>query len=40
VTLTYDWSAVSPVVRREIAFPPFDRQHLVDSLAQLARLAD
>jgi hypothetical protein len=40
VTLTYDWSAVSPPVRERIGFPPFGPQHLVDSLAHLAELVD
>jgi len=39
VTLTYDWSAVPPAVREEIGFPPFDRQHLDNSLEHLAELA-
>ena len=39
VTLTYDWSAVPPAVREEIAFPPFDPQHLDNSLRHLAALA-
>lgn len=40
VTLTYDWSAVPPAIREEIAFPPFDRQHLDNSLKHLAELAE
>ncbi len=39
VTLTYDWSRVPPPIREEIGFPPFDRQHLDDSLEHLAELA-
>ncbi|MGV0781972.1 SRPBCC family protein [Mycolicibacterium sp. XJ775] len=39
VTLTYDWSAVPPALREEIEFPPFDRQHLDNSLKHLAGLA-
>lgn len=39
VTLTYDWSAVLPALRNEIEFPPFDRQHLDNSLKHLAGLA-
>jgi hypothetical protein len=39
VTLTYDWSAVPPAIREEIGFPPFDRQHLDNSLEHLAELA-
>jgi hypothetical protein len=39
VTLTYDWSAVPPAIREEIGFPPFDRQHLDNSLDHLAELA-
>ncbi len=40
VTLTYDWSAVPPALREHIAFPPFDPQHLQNSLQHLARLAE
>ncbi len=40
VPLTYDWSAVPSAAREVIQFPPFDRQHLVDSLAHLAQLAE
>jgi Polyketide cyclase / dehydrase and lipid transport len=40
VTLTYDWSAVPPVTREHIGFPPFDRQHLDNSLKHLAELAE
>jgi hypothetical protein len=39
VTLTYDWSAVSPAIREHIGFPPFERQHLDNSLQHLAGLA-
>jgi len=38
VTLTYDWSAVPPNVREHIQFPPFDPQHLNNSLKHLADL--
>lgn len=39
VTLTYDWSAVPESVRANISFPPFDQQHLDNSLEHLAGLA-
>jgi activator of Hsp90 ATPase-like protein len=39
VTLTYDWSAVPLAIREHIGFPPFDRQHLDNSLKHLAGLA-
>ena len=39
VTLTYDWSGVSPQRREAIQFPPFERQHLDNSLKHLAELA-
>ena len=39
VTLTYDWSAVPSAIREHIGFPPFDRQHLDNSLKHLAGLA-
>ncbi|WP_099040977.1 SRPBCC family protein [Mycobacterium neglectum] len=39
VTLTYDWSAVPQAIRENIGFPPFDRQHLDNSLKHLAELA-
>ncbi|MGV0741497.1 SRPBCC family protein [Mycolicibacterium sp. XJ870] len=39
VTLTYDWSAVPAHTRDHIEFPPFDRQHLDNSLKHLAGLA-
>ena len=38
VTLTYDWSAVPRAIREHISFPPFDRQHLDNSLKHLAGL--
>jgi hypothetical protein len=40
VTLTYDWSRVPPFMREHIGFPPFDRQHLDNSLKHLAELAE
>jgi hypothetical protein len=40
VTLTYDWSAVPTAVREHIGFPPFDQQHLDNSLKHLAELAE
>jgi uncharacterized protein YndB with AHSA1/START domain len=39
VTLTYDWSAVPSYTREHIGFPPFDVQHLDNSLKHLAELA-
>ncbi|MBP2369001.1 SRPBCC family protein [Pseudonocardia parietis] len=39
VTLTFDWSAVPAPVREYIEFPPFPRDHLVNSLAHLDELA-
>jgi uncharacterized protein YndB with AHSA1/START domain len=39
VTLNYDWSAVPAHVREHIQFPPFDPQHLDNSLKHLAELA-
>ena len=39
VTLTYDWSATSEVVRKRIGFPPFGIDHLGNSLAHLEELA-
>ncbi|MBE1551331.1 uncharacterized protein YndB with AHSA1/START domain [Mycobacterium sp. OAS707] len=39
VTLTYDWSDVPSETREHIGFPPFDRQHLDNSLKHLAELA-
>jgi hypothetical protein len=40
VTLTYDWSAVPSDIREHIQFPPFDAQHLDNSLKHLADLVD
>jgi uncharacterized protein YndB with AHSA1/START domain len=40
VTLTYDWSRVPPFTREHIGFPPFDAQHLENSLQHLAELAE
>ena len=40
VTLTYDWSAVPPQAREIFQFPPFDKQHLDNSLKHLAELAE
>ena len=40
VTLTYDWSRVPPHTREVIGFPPFDVQHLQNSLKHLAELAE
>jgi hypothetical protein len=39
VTLTYDWSQV-PQDNRDIEFPPFDPEHLDNSLKNLADLAE
>jgi uncharacterized protein YndB with AHSA1/START domain len=39
VTLTYDWSQVPQETREHIGFPPFDGQHLDNSLKHLAELA-
>jgi hypothetical protein len=39
VTLTYDWSGVPPHMR-DIKFPPFEAQHLDNSLKNLAALAE
>lgn len=39
VTLTYDWSAVPQQTREHIGFPPFEAQHLENSLKHLAELA-
>lgn len=39
VTLTYDWSQVRPQFR-DIEFPPFEMQHLDNSLKNLAALAE
>jgi hypothetical protein len=38
VTLTYDWSAVSPQVREYLQFPPFGQDHLDNSLQHLSEL--
>jgi hypothetical protein len=38
VKLSYDWSAVPQFLREHIQFPPFDRQHLDNSLKHLAEL--
>ena len=38
VTLTYDWSAVPPPVRKIIQFPPFGIDHLEHSLQHLSDL--
>jgi hypothetical protein len=38
VTLSYDWSAVSDTLRRRIGFPPFQADHLGNSLDHLADL--
>ncbi|MFC4516693.1 polyketide cyclase [Streptomyces ehimensis] len=38
VTLTYDWSAVPQSIREYIQFPPFDPEHLTNSLRHLAEL--
>jgi uncharacterized protein (TIGR03086 family) len=38
VTLTYDWSAVPPHVRKHIQFPPFEQDHLDNSLQHLSDL--
>ena len=40
VTLTYDWSRATPFAREHIQFPPFDVQHLQNSLKHLAELAE
>ncbi|CAA0109147.1 putative protein [Mycolicibacterium vanbaalenii] len=39
VTIVYDWSAVPATTREHIAFPPFPRAHLENSLANLEKLA-
>ncbi len=39
VTLTYDWSEVSPELRQHIEFPPFAAAHLENSLRHLSDLA-
>jgi hypothetical protein len=38
VTLSYDWSAVGPVSRQRIQFPPFTPDHLDNSLSHLAAI--
>ena len=38
VTLSYDWSAVGPVPRQRIRFPPFAPDHLGNSLSHLAAI--
>jgi hypothetical protein len=38
VTLTYDWSAVPPEVREYLQFPPFEQDHLDNSLQHLSDL--
>ena len=38
VTLSYDWSAVGPVPRQHIQFPPFPADHLDNSLSHLAAI--
>lgn len=38
VTLRYDWSAVPPMLREHIEFPPFPVQHLENSLSNLTGL--
>jgi len=38
VTLSYDWSAVGPVPRQRIQFPPFTPDHLDNSLSHLAAI--
>jgi uncharacterized protein YndB with AHSA1/START domain len=40
VTLTYDWSAVPQQTREHIGFPPFGKEHLENSLRNLAGLAE
>jgi hypothetical protein len=38
VTLTYDWSAVPPHIREYLQFPPFELDHLDNSLQHLSDL--
>ena len=38
VTLCYDWSAVGPIPRQHIQFPPFAPDHLGNSLSHLAAM--
>ena len=40
VKLSYDWSAVPQHLREHIQFPPFDVEHLDNSLRHLAELAE
>ena len=40
VTLSYDWSAVGPVPRQRIKFPPFTPDHLDNSLSHLAAIVE
>jgi len=39
VRLTYDWSGATQQAREVITFPPFDAEHLQNSLRHLAALA-
>jgi hypothetical protein len=39
VRLSYDWSAVPQFFREHIQFPPFNPDHLVNSLRNLAEIA-
>jgi hypothetical protein len=39
VKLSYDWSAVPQDIREHIQFPPFDVEHLRNSLGHLSELA-
>jgi hypothetical protein len=36
--LSYDWSAVGPIPRQHIQFPPFSPDHLDNSLSHLAAI--
>jgi hypothetical protein len=38
ITLSYDWSAVGPIPRQQIHFPPFTPDHLGNSLSHLAAI--
>jgi hypothetical protein len=38
VTLTYDWSAVPSEIREHLQFPPFEPDHLDNSLQHLSKL--
>ena len=38
VTLSYDWSAVGPIPRQHIQFPPFPPDNLDNSLSHLAAI--